>query len=169
MTGAESEHHLKDRGGCGKGIKNISNHWEFFAYKPKMRMLHFKFFWRGGRGNRFLFLDPLLVIGEEPMTLKMFSVYIKCKQTKKQTFSYVVTDWSFKKCLTCGMAKHRAISHIMIICFTALDSFDTVCDINGWQIATYLSMVNAVMVKTVAFVADSEAKPCRIHDTSPNT
>lgn len=25
------------------------------------------------------------------------------------------------------------------------------------------------MVKTVAFVADSEAKPCRMHDTSPNT
>lgn len=35
--------------------------------------------------------------------------------------------------------------------------------------ATYLSMVNAVIVKTVAFAADSEVKPCTIHVTSPNT
>lgn len=54
-----------------------------------------------------------------------------------------------------------------IICFIARDSFETVCDIKGWQIATYLSIVNAVIVNTVALAADSEAKPCKIHDTSP--
>lgn len=51
----------------------------------------------------------------------------------------------------------------------ALGRFDSVCDINGWQIATYLSMVNAVIVNTVAFVDVSAANPLIMQNISPNT
>lgn len=67
------------------------------------------------------------------------------------------------------MARHNAISHMTMMCLIARDSFETVCDINGWHMATYLSIVNAVIVKTVALAADSEANPCSMHDTSPKT
>jgi len=51
----------------------------------------------------------------------------------------------------------------------ALDRLDSVCDRNGWQIATYLSMVNAVIVNTVAFVDVSAANPLTMQNISPNT
>jgi len=51
----------------------------------------------------------------------------------------------------------------------ALGRLDSVCDINGWQIATYLSMVNAVIVNTVAFVDVSAANPLIMQNISPNT
>jgi hypothetical protein len=52
---------------------------------------------------------------------------------------------------------------------TALESFDTLCERKGWQMATYLSTVKAVMVRTVAFVDVSAAKPNRMQNASPNT
>ncbi len=57
---------------------------------------------------------------------------------------------------------------MMMMCLMALDNLETVWDMNGWQMATYLSMVKAVIVNTVAFVADSDANPCKMHETSPN-
>lgn len=51
----------------------------------------------------------------------------------------------------------------------ALDKLDSAWDRNGWQIATYLSIVNAVIVNTVAFVDVSAAKPLIMQNISPNT
>lgn len=37
-------------------------------------------------------------------------------------------------------------------------------NLNGWHIAMYRSIVNDVIVKTVAFVDVSDSKPCRIQN-----
>lgn len=50
----------------------------------------------------------------------------------------------------------------------ALESFDMLCAINGWQIATYLSAVNAVIVSTVALADISESSPRSWQKISPN-
>lgn len=71
--------------------------------------------------------------------------------------------------LTWGNASINAIIQIINIYLNALDKLDSVCDRNGWQIATYRSTVNAVIVSTVAFVDVSAANPLSMQNISPNT
>lgn len=58
-----------------------------------------------------------------------------------------------------GAARHNADTHITTTYLMTLDSFDMVCDKNGWQIARYLSAVKAVIVSTVALAEVSAANP----------
>jgi hypothetical protein len=46
--------------------------------------------------------------------------------------------------MACGAANAIDNIHMRNINLIARDSFDIVCDKNGWQMATYLSIVNAV-------------------------
>lgn len=71
--------------------------------------------------------------------------------------------------LTWGIANNTATSHMIMMSFTALESFDMLCAMNGWQIATYRSAVNAVMVSTVALADISANNPRSWQNISPNT
>jgi len=88
------------------------------------------------------------------------SIGIKC---------YILIGIKSQLGLTCGIANRIATSHMMMISFTALESFDMLCAMNGWQIATYRSAVNAVMVSTVALADISENRPRSWQNISPNT
>lgn len=73
------------------------------------------------------------------------------------------------KTLTWGKASVNATIQMINMYLNALDKLDSAWDKNGWQIATYLSMVNAVIVNTVAFVDVSAANPLIMQNISPNT
>lgn len=96
----------------------------------------------------------------ECLTRTLFTVHI--------TIFGLLWWWTTPTCNASGNANNRPINQITRISFTALVSFDIVCDKNGWQIAKYLSTVNAVMVSTEAFVEVSAARPRRTQKTSPN-
>ncbi len=68
---------------------------------------------------------------------------------------------------TCGMANKNENIQIIKIYLIACLNFETTCRKNGWQMVTYLSMVNAVIVKMVAFAEVSAANPCRMQNNSP--
>jgi precorrin-6B methylase 1 len=49
-----------------------------------------------------------------------------------------------------GRAVRQAVNHTAMIVFTALGSVDSACARKGWQMATYRSTVNAVIVRIEA-------------------
>lgn len=53
--------------------------------------------------------------------------------------------------------------------FTALESLETVWLRKGWQMATYRSTVNAVIVSTVALAQASAMKPVIMQKASLNS
>lgn len=70
-------------------------------------------------------------------------------------------------CQATGKAQMALTAHITRIVLIALGSCDIVCDLRGWQMATYRSIVNAVMVSIDAFIDVSEDRPLTTQKNSP--
>lgn len=70
-----------------------------------------------------------------------------------------------RKYLTFGLVNDTLRIRLSIPCllFCSPTNLLQYTNLNGWQIAIYRSIVNEVMVKTVAFVDVSDNSPCNIH------
>ena len=72
-------------------------------------------------------------------------------------------------CNEIGTLASAATTHTMSIILIARGKPVIVCALSGWQIAIYLSMVNAVIVNTDAYEHASEMSALNMQKVSPNT